>query len=80
MAVKSHVIRVYNCSKQMIPLQLRPPNSEFYSNEQQVRIKPGQDVQLPKSYVRREQIENLRGRKMIKVIYDSEAVAQREEH
>lgn len=56
----------------MIPLQVRAPGSEFYSNEQQVRIKPGGDVSLPKSHIREDQIKNLQARRMIRVVYDSE--------
>ena len=69
---KSAMVRVYNSSKQMIPLQLRPPNSDFYSSEQQVRLKPGQDAQLPKSHLRMEQINNLQARRLIRVVSDSE--------
>lgn len=69
---KSHVVRIYNCSNQLIPLQVRAPGSDFYSNEQQVRIGPNQDVLLPKSHLREDQIKNLQSRRMIKVVYDSE--------
>ena len=70
---KSAVIRIYNCSKQMIPIQVRAPGSDFYTNEQQVRIGSGKDVTLPKSHLRMEQVENLQKRRMIQVVYDSEA-------
>ncbi len=70
---RSAMVRLYNCSKQMIPLQVRAPGSDFYSNEQQVRLESGKDVMLPKSYLRMEQIENLQKRRMLKVNYDSEA-------
>lgn len=70
---KSAVVRIYNNSKQMIPLQLRPPASDFYQSEQQVRLEPGKDVLLPKSHLREEQIKNLCARRMLKITYDSEA-------
>lgn len=73
---KSAMVRLYNCSKQMIPLQVRAPGADFFSNEQQVRLEPGKDVMLPKSYLREDQVENLRKRRMIQVNYDSEAAAQ----
>ncbi len=73
---KSAMVRLYNCSKQMIPLQVRAPGADFFSNEQQVRLEPGKDVMLPKSYLREDQIENLRKRRMIQVNYDSEAAAK----
>jgi|CXWL01.1.fsa_nt_gi hypothetical protein len=69
---KSAVIRVYNCSKQMIPLQVRPPGSDFFSNEQQVRLQPNKEALLPKSHIRMEQIRNLQSRRMLRVLYDSE--------
>lgn len=69
---KTAVVRIYNCSKQLIPLQVRAPGSDFFTNEQQVRLEPGKDVVLPKSHLRADQIENLQKRRLIKVVYDSE--------
>jgi hypothetical protein len=74
-AKKTEIVRIYNCSPQLIQLQVRPPGSDFYRNEQQARIGPGRDVLLPKSHLMPEQISNLQKRGMIKVIYDSEAKA-----
>ena len=79
MGSKSAVIRVYNNSKQLIQLQVRAPGSDFFTNEQQVRIPPGENVLLPKSHVRQDQIENLQKRGFIKIVYDSQAVEQFEE-
>ena len=73
---KSHVVRIYNNSKQMIPLQVRAPGSDFYTSEQQVRLSPGEDVLLPKSHLRLEQIENLQKRGMLKIVFDSETVEE----
>lgn len=70
---RTAVIRIYNSSNQMIPLQVRTPGGDFYTSEQQVRVSPGKDVLLPKNHLMSEQIENLQKRGMIKVIYDSEA-------
>lgn len=70
---KSAIIRVYNSSNQMIPIQVRAPGSDFFSNEQQVRIEPGKEVLLPKSHLIEDQIKNLQQRRMIKVYYDNEA-------
>jgi hypothetical protein len=61
-------ITIYNCSAQMIPLQLRKPNSEFYANEQQVRIMSGKQVTLPKSHLMMEQIESLAKQRMIRIL------------
>lgn len=74
---RQHQVRVYNCSKQMIPLQARAPGGDFYTSEQQVRIMPGQDVLLPKSYLRSDQIENLQKRGMIRILHDSELAEER---
>lgn len=71
---KTHVVRIYNKSKQMIALQARAPGSEFYRNEQQVRIMPGKSVMLPKAHIMPDQITNLQARGMIAVTYDSESV------
>lgn len=69
---KSHVVRIYNNSKQMIPLQVRAPGGDFFTSEQQVRIMPGKDVLLPKTHLRVDQIENLQKKGMVRVVYDSE--------
>ncbi len=71
-AKKSHVVRIYNQSKQMIPLQLRAPGSDFFTNEQQIRLGPGKNVILPKSHLLEDQITNLQKRRMITVVFDSE--------
>ena len=78
MADKSRVVRIYNCSKQMIGLQVRPPGADFYTSESQVRLTPGQDTLLPHSHLRWEQIENLQQRRMVKVIYDSKEADDRD--
>lgn len=70
---RTHVVRIYNSSAQMIPLQVRAPGGDFFTGEQQVRVSPGKDVLLPKSHLMSDQIENLQKRGMIKVVYDSES-------
>ena len=77
-AQKSHVVRIYNNSKQLIQLQLRAPGGDFFTSETQARIAPGRDVLLPKSHLRKDQIENLTKKGFIKILHDSEAVAERE--
>ena len=67
-AKKSEMIRLYNSSKQMIPIQVRVPGGDFYRSEHQVRLNPGNDVQLPKSHLRADQIENLQRRGMLKIL------------
>ena len=69
---KGDVVRIYNCSKQMIPLQLRSPKGDFFLHEQVVQLGPGKTVKLPKSHINDAQIQNLQKRRQIQVIYDSE--------
>ena len=78
-AKRTAVIRVYNNSKQLIQLQMRAPGGDFFTNETQVRINPGQSALLPKSHVRKDQIENLTKKGFLKILHDSEVVAEREE-
>jgi hypothetical protein len=75
---KTRVVRVYNNSKQMIPLQVRIPGSEFYTGESQVRLDPGQEALLPFNHLRADQIDNLRRRGMIKILYDSQTAEDQE--
>ncbi len=70
--IKDGVLRIYNSSKQMIPIQVKPPGGDFYTSEQQIRLAPGKDVVLPKSHLRMAQIDNLKRRRMLKVVYDSD--------
>jgi hypothetical protein len=65
-------IRLYNNSRQMIALQMRAPGGDFYGGEQQIRLLPGQDVSVPKSYVNDHQILNLKARRMIKILSETE--------
>jgi hypothetical protein len=75
---KTRVVRIYNSSKQMIPLQVRIPGSEFYTGESQVRIDPGKDALLPFDHLRSDQLENLKRRGMIRILYDSQAAEDQE--
>ena len=77
-AKKSHVVRIYNNSKQLIQLQVRPPGGDFFTNESQIRIPAGGDVLLPKSHLRQDQVDNLVKKGFIKILHDSEAMADRE--
>ena len=70
MAVDEYV-RILNISHQMIPIQTRRPNSDFYLDEQQVRLAPGKDVKLPKSHLMMDQIDNLCKRGVLRVVSSS---------
>ena len=75
---KSRIVTLYNASKQSIPVQVRPPGSDFYSGEQQVWIKPGGNVQLPWDYLNQDQIDNLLRRSILKKIYDSKTADEKD--
>ena len=75
MPKQSEVVRIYNRSKQTIPLQVKPPGGDFFLHEQAVQLRAGKTVKLPKSYVNEAQIDNLQRRRQIQVLFDSEAVA-----
>ena len=66
------MVRIINNSKQMIPLQMRPPGTSFYRNEQQIRLNPGKHAMLPYDHLRADQIENLQKKGIIRIIFDSE--------
>jgi hypothetical protein len=66
------IVRLYNCSNQLIQLQARPPKSDFYTNEMQVRLQPGQVATLDKAHLLKDQVENLCKRGLIRVVYDSQ--------
>ena len=68
MAKNVALVRIINCSPQMISIQVKPPQGDFYREEQQVRIMPHKDVILPKDHLIESQITNLAGRRMIKIV------------
>lgn len=70
MAVDEYV-RILNISRQMISVQARRPNSDFYLDEQQVRLAPGKDVKLPKNHLMMDQIENLCKRGILRIVSSS---------
>lgn len=72
--MKKHaaVMRLANIGKQLIRLQVKPPQGDFYLHEQQVDLRPGGNVLLPKDHLRMDQIRNLQGRRMLRIEYDSE--------
>ncbi len=70
---KSSTMRLYNCGKQALRLQVRPPGGDFFTSEQQVTLNPGRDVTIIKSHLNMEQVNNLKKRGMLRVVYDSDA-------
>ena len=75
---KTHTQRLLNSSRQLVKIQVKPPQGDFYLHEQQVSLRPGQSTLLPKDHLRPEQIHNLQARGVLKVIYDSETAEELE--
>ena len=67
MAQKREYVEIMNISKQMIPLQVKPPGGDFYIEEQQIRLRPGKSAVVPKDHLLWSQIENCKARGQLKV-------------
>ena len=61
-------VRIYNISDQMIPLQVKPPNGNFFTSEQQIRLAPNDHIELPKEYLLSDQIKNLKNKGFLKIL------------
>jgi len=61
-------VMISNCSRQMIPLQVRPPKGDFFYEEHQVRLNPGKSVTVLRRWLNMAQIENCRGRGDIAIV------------
>lgn len=67
------VVRLYNCSRQQVPIHLNAPKGvDFFFGAQDVRLNPGQHHTFDKSRITPEQVERLSKQGMIRVLYDSE--------
>lgn len=60
--------QIRNRSRQLISIQVRPPNGDFFYEEQQIRLSPGKSTVLPKKFVNQVQIENLKASGQIAVV------------
>lgn len=65
-------VRIYNRSKQMLPIQVFPKNGDFYLHSQNIYLKPGKYTTLPKSYLNMNQINNLQANRMLQITHDSD--------
>lgn len=71
-AADKDTITIQNISKQLITIHARPKEKkDFYISAQDVHLRPGKMVTLPKSRLWESQITRLGSRKMISVIRDS---------
>ena len=61
-------VLITNRSKQLISLQVKPPNGDFFHQESQSRIAAGRSVSLPKKYLNWAQVENLKAKQFIAVV------------
>jgi hypothetical protein len=74
---KSAVVRIYNKSNQTIPIQLCPPDGDFFLHQQCVYVRAKQTVTVPKSYLNEDQIKNLQMRRELQILFDSDDAAER---
>ena len=59
---------IYNISKQLIPIQLKPPKGvDFFQGEQTINLHKGKSGKFPQSRLRTNQITNLRKSGRIRV-------------
>jgi D-lyxose ketol-isomerase len=61
-------IVITNRGKQMIPIQVKPPNGDFFYEEHQIRLNPGKSITLPKHFLNWAQIENCQARGNLSII------------
>jgi hypothetical protein len=69
------VVQLYNSSKQMIPISVKPPGGDFFLHEQTIYLAPGKTVRLPKNFLNDSQIANLTTKRMLRILHDSEKAA-----
>ena len=61
-------IMIYNTSKQLIPIQLKPPlGVDFFQGEQTINLYRGKSGRFPMSRLRGEQLQNLQKSGRIRV-------------
>ena len=61
-------ITLYNASKQVLHISLRPPKGDFYLTEQQVAIVPGTTATVPRDHINVGQIQGLRTKRLLRVV------------
>ncbi len=64
---KHEYVNIQNISKQMIGLQVKPNNGDFFIEERQIRINPGKTVRLLKDFLLWSQVTNLQARHILRV-------------
>ncbi len=66
----TNFIRLYNKSRQMLPISAKAPKGDFFIHESTIQLQPGRSVTLPRSHVNMDQIQNLRARTFLKIVHD----------
>jgi len=61
-------IHITNRTRQCIPIQVKPPNGDFFYEEQQFRLMPGKSLKVPRNFLNWSQIKNCQGRGDIAVV------------
>lgn len=76
---KAGRIRILNISKQLIKINLKPPNRkvDWFIGTQDIDIRPGKTATLTKDRVQIHQVERLCKQGHIQVIYDSDRVEEK---
>lgn len=72
MAKKNTVIKIYNRSRQMIPLQVKPPGGDYFLHEQTIYLSPKKTVSIPSGYLLADQIKNLKARRELAIVSGTE--------
>jgi hypothetical protein len=68
------IVRLMNIGRQSIPLDVKPPGGDFYSDRSTVYLHPNKVVDLPKSYLNMDQINNLQKKRHLKIVRDEEQI------
>jgi len=64
----SDELRITNRRKQIIPINVSPPNGDFFAEQKQYWIKHNESVTLPKRYLNMSQINNLKASGVLAVV------------
>lgn len=71
---RTSIIRLMNIGKQTIPLEVKPEGGDFYTDRSTVYLHINKVVDLPKSFLNMDQINNLQKRRHIKIVRDEEQI------
>lgn len=61
-------VTLENIGGQMVRIQIKPPNGDFYLDEQQAQLHPRKSISVPKDHLLWPQIENFKANGLLRVI------------